>query len=58
VCKSELPVCYSAAMGEESRRKSSFPGTLYTALAGYFGGFITQFLGYYFPGMFYDCLSD
>jgi len=44
-------------MGEESRRKSSFPGTLYTAVAGYFGGFIAQFLGYYFPGMFYDCLS-
>jgi len=58
VCKLESPVCYSAAVGEESRRKSSFPGALYTAVAGYFGGFIAQFLGYHFPGKFYGCLSD
>jgi len=45
-------------MGEESRRKSNFPGTLYTAVAGYSGGFIAQFLGYYFPGTFYNCLSN
>lgn len=55
VCKSELPVSYSAAVGEESRRKSSFPGTLYTAVAGYSGGFIAQFPGYYFPGTLYNC---
>lgn len=44
---------YSAAMGKESRRKSSFPSPFHKTVAGHSLGILAQFLGYHFPGNSY-----